>query len=68
MAFKCATKVCSMSPKDVTYRWDYKYFRKSYKIDAEAVWQIFVNVIDLIHSSTPESGSRLSFLDQWSYD
>ena len=71
MAFKCATKICSMSPKEhsVLAKQDYKDFSVNYEWEAQSVWwswlQIGKNLIELIHSTSPESESKLSFLDQW---
>ena len=71
MAFKCAIKICSMSPKEhsVLAKQDYKDFSVNYEWEAQSVWwswlQIGKNLIELIHSTSPESGSKLSFLDQW---
>ena len=53
VAFKCATKICSMSPKEhsVLAKQDYKDFSENYESEAQSVgwsWlQIFKNLIEL---------------------
>ena len=60
-----------MSPKEhsVLAKQDYKDFSVNYEWEAQSVWwsglQIGKNLIELIQSTSPESGSKLSFLDQW---
>ena len=42
--------------------WKYVFFTKKSGPKNMKVW---INLIELIHSTSPESGSKLSFLDQW---